>query len=157
MDENFLTGLAIDRSGSPVLAGTAKRRELSEELYPRTEASVAPLSRGRVSSLMTLSRLSPDLDRLIDSTWLAGSDEARSVEVELDEMNRVIVTGSTNSPDFPATQGWTSVCGPRRSEEWSVGVRWSPSFSQVERVAHFGEVFAPGVIDFDTRAHWCPN
>jgi len=34
---------------------------------------------------MTVSRLSPDLDRVIDSTWLTGSDGAAALSVATDE------------------------------------------------------------------------
>ena len=151
-DENWLTGLAIDRSGSPLVVGFADHRIVGREPFPRTEFATAPLTRFRTGAVMTISRMSPDLDRLIDSTWLAGSGMAMARAVGLDGTDRVIVTGSTSSPDFPGTRDWTTDCGPRGNEELGVGLRLSRSLSHVEGVALFGEVLAPSLIDFDTRA-----
>ena len=155
-DENWLTGLAIDRSGSPLVVGFADHRIVGREPFPRTEGAVVPLPRDRTGRVMTISRLSPNLEQLVDSTWLAGSDEGIALAVEVNEFGRVLVTGSTNSPNFPATRGTESVCGPRRppgnSAWWSVGARLSPSFSEVEQVVHFGETLVPGLVAFDTRA-----
>ena len=151
-DENWLTGLAIDRSGNPLVVGRAEPRLFDREPFPRTETAAAPFPRTLRGEVMTISRMSPELDRLIDSTWLVGSLSARAVGVELDESDRVIVTGSTVSPDFPGTRDWTTVCGPLGTSRFGFGLRLDRSLSQVEGVVLLGEVLAPRLIDFGTRA-----
>jgi hypothetical protein len=105
---------------------------------------------------MTVSRLSPDLDQLIDSTWLAGSDEAIGLSLTVDESRRPLIYGSTTSPNFPATPAWNRVCGPRRGLNgrfWSFGLRLSRAFDRVEGSTQFGEPVAPQFIDFESRAN----
>lgn len=156
VDENALNGLALDRDGRPVVTGVAKQRKLDVEPYPRTEAAVVPATGEKAGQVMTISRLSADLDTLIDSTWLAGSDEAIGVSLAFDDEGRPLIYGTTTSPNFPATPAWTRVCGPRRglnAQFWSFGLRLSPAFDRVEGTIQFGEPVAPQFIDFDTRAN----
>ena len=155
-DENFLNALAIDREGKPVVAGIARQRNADREPYPRTEAAVAPSARERTGQVMTITRLSPDLDQVIDSTWLAGSDEATALSLAIDEPGRILIYGRTTSPNFPATTGWTRVCGPRGGLNTTFrgfGLRLSRSFDRVEGSTLFGDALAPELIEFDSRAN----
>lgn len=155
-DENFLNALAIDSEGNPVIAGTAKQRNPDREPYPRTETAVAPSTKERTGQVMTITRLNQDLDQVIDSTWLAGSGEATAISLAIDEPGRILIHGRTTSPHFPATTGWTRVCGPRQGANAtfrSFGLRLSRSFDRVEGSTQFGDARAPGLIDFETRAN----
>ena len=105
---------------------------------------------------MTITRLSPDLDQVIDSTWLAGSDEATPLSLAIDEPGRILIYGKTTSPNFPATTGWTRVCGPRGGLNTTFrgfGLRLSRSFDRVEGSTLFGDALAPELIEFDSRAN----
>ena len=156
VDENFLNALALDPEGQPVVAGVAKQRLADEEPYPRTSGAAAPSPRERTGQVMTLSRLSADLSQVLHSTWLAGSDEASAVALAVDPSGRLLISGTTTSPNFPATVDWTRVCGPRRGANaisWNFGLRLSASFDRIEGTTQFGEAVAPELIDFDTRAN----
>ncbi len=155
-DENYLYALALDRQGNVLVAGAARQRQVDREPYPRTSGAVSAASRPSTGLVMTVSRLSPDLDRILESTWLAGSDEASAQAVDTDESGRIIILGATTSPNFPATAGWTRVCGPRRVRSvnsWSFGLRLSPAFDRVDGSTQFGDAVAPNRIDFETRAN----
>lgn len=154
-EANVLTGLAIDEAGQPIVVGTAYPRTGAPEPYPQTAGSVSSAAASGTNPLMTISRLSAQLDRMISSTWLAGSDGATGLAVELDEEGRVLLRGQTASPNFPATAGWATVCGPRRGTQssyvWDFALRLSSGMDRVEGVGHYGRTSALAFVDWDSR------
>jgi hypothetical protein len=154
-EANVLTGLTLDAAGQPMVVGTAYPRTVAQEPYPRTEGTVRSTVASGTNQLMTISRLSPQLDRMISSTWLSGVDGATGLAVELDEEGRVLLRGQTASPNFPATEGWATVCGPRRGTQssylWDFALRLSPGMDRVEGVGHYGRTRALAFVDWDSR------
>src|SRR5690606_41146310 len=62
-------------------------------------------------------KLSPNLDNLIWSTYLGGSNKDAAYSLKIDDSLNVFVTGGTTSLDFPTTTGAInpSYLGDRKS------------------------------------------
>jgi hypothetical protein len=93
-------GIAVDRSGSAYIAGTA-----SDPTFPTTPGAYQTTytaARGMVS----LSKLNPTGTGLVYSTYLGGSYQSFATAVAVDSAGNAYVTGnSTDHDDFPFTPG----------------------------------------------------
>lgn len=121
--ENRLTALAIDRQGFPLVAGaTNERFGGAENPYPRTPGTLEPPPTQTV--VATLSRLSPGLDTLVHSTWLAAG-RMGAFALAIDAENRILLGGSAAA---------LNLCEPN-----SLGggflMRLSEAMETIERVA----------------------
>lgn len=140
--------LALDSDGTVLVTGTAKLKIEGKEVYPRTPGVVRspePTS----GSVMTVSRLNPNLDRLIDSTWLRGSSTASGESISLDAQGRIVLLGKTTSADFHGA----IACGPERgarADPWNVALRLTPRLENIDRVLHLNELTKPQDLPFDS-------
>ncbi len=91
-------GIAFDTSSRPVVTGYA-----SAGTFPATESAYDPTWNGRDDAFVF--KLSSTGTSLVWSTFLGGSANDDGVAVALDASGNVLVTGSTTSLDFPATDG----------------------------------------------------
>ncbi len=100
------SGLARDTAGNVYLSGNTASTN-----FPVTTNAYQKTYRGGAGNTDGfLSILSPDLSTLRYSTYLGGSGTAggfgdRGRAVSLDPQGNAIVTGDSNSPDFPITPG----------------------------------------------------
>ncbi len=153
--ENSLTGLAFSRSGDVVAVGHTTRGGTLAEPYPVSGGALHPPLETVRRVRMTITRLSAHLNEILDSTWLTGSEQAFGSDVAIDDDDRVIVGGTSSSPDFPAVGAWNRVCGPGRGLNvpfWGVAVRLTPRLDRVENVVQTGTQTALPLLDLDTRA-----
>ncbi len=100
------SGLAIDRSGNVYFSGNTQSTD-----YPVTSNAFQSAYRGGTGNADAwFTKLSPDLSTLLYSTYIGGSgtlsgfgDRGRCLA--LGPAGEVVVTGDSNSPDFPTTPG----------------------------------------------------
>ncbi len=90
------SGLALASDGGPVLVGTTRSRD-----FPTTSEAPwrAPLGERDVF----VARFDADLERLVFSTRLGGSEDDEGRALALDESDAIYVVGRTLSADFPVT------------------------------------------------------
>ncbi|MFN0167148.1 MAG: hypothetical protein ACKV22_12025 [Bryobacteraceae bacterium] len=149
--ENALTALAVDRDGYPVVAGSTGRRwEGVENAYPRTPGAVEPSATRVFEPVATLSRLSPNLDALVDSAWIEGAATTAASALAIDSQNRILLGGYTATrPDVANLAGWSRACGPRSSQtSWGFLMRLPERIESIGRVFQF-EHFPSGRIAID--------
>lgn len=88
------SGLAIDSSGSVYVVGQSGSSD-----FPTTPGAFQPSLPGRRSA--TLTKLSPNGDALVFSTFLGGNCWDAAVSVGVDTNGQAVVAGITWSMDFP--------------------------------------------------------
>lgn len=100
--DDFGTGLAVDRHGRAYLTGSTASTD-----FPTTPGVVQPAFAGCTACDLGGDAFVAKLNRrgsaLIYSTYLGGSDAEFPTSLAVDEEGHALVTGSTNSPDFPTT------------------------------------------------------
>jgi hypothetical protein len=91
---------AVDASGNLYMIGTTNSTD-----FPTTEGAYQRTNKGGSDGF--IAKLSPDGLRLLYSTYLGGSgDEFTSTDgLAVDPAGDVVVTGDSNSTDFPTTPG----------------------------------------------------
>ena len=94
-------GIAIDSTGSAFLVG-----ETDSTDFP-TEHALQPETGGPFDfpDDAFVSKISPDGQTLVYSTYLGGSRQDRGAAIAVDTFGSAYVTGTTISPDFPASFG----------------------------------------------------
>ncbi len=143
-DHNTASGLSIDADGLPVIVGSATQRVADQDPYPQTLGTARTFAEGK-GLVLTIARMSSRLDALVDATWLRGAQTASGSAVYIDADGKIVLTGTTTSPNFPGTADEHPVCGPVRSINtlgWGLGLQLSSHFERVERVLHLNEVLA---------------
>ncbi len=114
--------IAVDSNGSAYVTGSTASGD-----FPITngayQAVCKPYNNGCASvpwgapgygTAVFVSKLSPDGSALAYSTYIAGSVTDSSTGIAVDSSGDAYISGQTNSPDFPVTQGaYQTVCGPR--------------------------------------------
>ncbi len=91
--------LALDPSGNPVLTGTTSSAD-----FPTTPGAYAPMFNGGERDVF-VAMLSSTGNALLWSTFLGGSDGERGTGLDLDPWGDPVLTGTTESSDFPTTPG----------------------------------------------------
>ncbi len=86
--------IAVDRDGCVYITG-----QTSSEDFPTRNAYEATFGDGRPDVFVT--KLDPDANTLVYSTYLGGSDEDMGYGVAVDALGNAYVTGKTSSEDFP--------------------------------------------------------
>jgi len=95
-DEGF--GLAVDAAGNAYVTG-----DTDSDRYPITNDATQIRRNGNREAL--LSKLNPQGNALIFSTYLGGTQNDIGYGVAVDPSGNAYVTGITSSTDFPVTQG----------------------------------------------------
>ncbi len=88
-----------DGSGGVVVSGTT-----SSDDFPTTEDAF-DVSFNGVTHDVYFARLNGDGSRLTYSTYIGGSDYDLGSSIVLDDSSRIVLTGATDSDDFPVTEG----------------------------------------------------
>lgn len=96
--EDVGNALALDDSGNPVVAGYTRSTD-----YPTTLGAYDESHNGNYDTF--LAKLSSSGSSLLWSTYLGGSSNDWLNALTLDAPGDPVVTGSTNSSDFPTTPG----------------------------------------------------
>jgi len=91
----FGESIEFDSNGNIYITGTTGSAD-----FPTTPNSYCP-SGGGVDGY--ISKLSPNFDILLASTYIGGIDEDYSVAIDLDPNGDLIITGTTGSSDYPTT------------------------------------------------------
>jgi hypothetical protein len=91
-----LTGLALDRSGNIFVSGNTRSAD-----FPVKNAVQSRFAGGLVDAFLVKLRISDWA--LLFSTYLGGSKMDGAYAVSLDSSGNPIVSGVTESPDFPST------------------------------------------------------
>ena len=91
------SGLARDAAGNLIVAGYT-----SSSNFPVSGPAYMPAYRGGFRDGFLL-KLSPQLDNLLFSTYLGGSDLDEVYDVKIAGDGSILVAGLTSSPDFPVT------------------------------------------------------
>jgi hypothetical protein len=100
--------------------------------FPGTAGGAQPIGRGAF-----IARLNPSLTRLIQATYVGGSDfqEADSLAIAPDS-GEVLVAGMTNSTDFPGTTGGAQ--SALAGEDDGFVARLSPTLTALLQATYFG-------------------
>jgi hypothetical protein len=96
IDEPF--ALALDAAGSPYLSGSVASFD-----YPTTPDAYDRTYAGNNDAFLT--RLGPDGDAILWSSFIGGTQGDGGWELVIDPSGDPILTGPTRSPDFPTTAG----------------------------------------------------
>jgi hypothetical protein len=91
------SGIAVDSEGSAHVAGYT-----NDPNFPTTPGAFQTTKIGILDTGF-ITKLSADGESLIYSTFLGGSNQDYSYDIAFDTQYHVLVTGVTNSPDFPVT------------------------------------------------------
>ena len=95
-DEGF--GLAVDSTGAAYITG-----DTDSDKYPLSTDATQFRRNGARDAV--LSKLNPQGNALVFSTYLGGTDNDIGYGVAVDTAGNAYVTGITSSTDFPVTQG----------------------------------------------------
>ena len=110
--ERNVYGMGLDRKGNVLIASCTRSTDL-----PTAPGCFQPKYGGGQTDMM-VAKLSPDLKKLFWCTYVGGSrDDSPRGGLAVGSDDSVYVVGSTNSPDFPATQNVVQprLNGPRDS------------------------------------------
>lgn len=94
----YLAGFQYGSSVIPITAGAFQSTHLLNACGGTGQLAFA-------CSYQYVTKLSPDLNRILYSTYLTGSWGARPSAIGVDSQDNVSLAGTTNSPDYPTTTG----------------------------------------------------
>lgn len=95
-DTDFYSSIAVDSSGSAYVTGFTQSPD-----FPTTPGAYQQSFKGVEDAFVT--KLNPSGTGLVYSTYLGGTGDEGGLGIALDGDGRAIVTGYTNSADFPTT------------------------------------------------------
>jgi hypothetical protein len=98
------TGIAIDPSGNAYVAGFNYQGQ-----FPTTPGASQEATGGSYDAF--ISKLNPTGSALAYSTYLGGLGDDTAAGIAIDPMGNALVTGSTNSPNFPLQSAQQGVFG----------------------------------------------
>jgi uncharacterized protein (TIGR03437 family) len=107
-------GLAVDSAGSAYVTGYTYSIDFpTQDPYQSAPpAKIPPVSPGQWPSAF-VTKFSPDGRSLVYSTYLGGNGYDYAYAIAVDSNGNAYVTGETDSPDFPVTNGaYQTVCSP---------------------------------------------
>ncbi len=97
--EEFFKGLAVDVEGYIYLAGGTHSTD-----YPVAAALQEEHASPGVDQDIVITKLTPDGQSIVYSTYLGGSDRDYAVDIDVDAAGNVYIVGKTDSADFPAVR-----------------------------------------------------
>ncbi len=98
---DMATDIIIDASNRPVVIGYS-----ASSAFPTTVGAYdQSINGGTIYGDVFVTKFNPTLSGLIFSTWVGGTDEDIGYGVCLDPDGNVLITGLTESGDFPKTTG----------------------------------------------------
>jgi uncharacterized protein (TIGR03437 family) len=95
---DYATGIAVDRQGNAYVTGYTYSTD-----FPVTAGASQARNAGNFNAF--LSKIGPNGDTLLYSTYLGGSTADAAFAIALDSAANVYLTGYAGSPDFPVTPG----------------------------------------------------
>ena len=98
-DTAFGNGIAVDASGSAYVTGSTSSSD-----FPTTPGAFDTLFNGVSDAFVT--KLSPNGNKLVYSTFLGGSASDSGNGIAIDASGNAYVTGSTSSLDFPTAKAF---------------------------------------------------
>ena len=107
-------GLAVDSAGSAYVTGYTYSIDFptKDPYQSAPPAKIPPVSPGQWPSAF-VTKFSPDGSSLVYSTYLGGNGYDYAYAIAVDSSGNAYVTGETDSPDFPVTNGaYQTVCSP---------------------------------------------
>ncbi len=96
-DSYYVASVAVDAEGNIYVAG-----DTSSDDFPTTEGALDTTFNGGKD--IFVSKFDPGLTRLLASTYLGGSGEEFGCGLAIDGDGNVIISGQTDSTDFPTTE-----------------------------------------------------
>lgn len=109
---NYLNALAIEPSGSIVGTGSiGESFQGVEDPYPLTSGTIEPSQLHPVyPSAATITRVTPNLDHTVDSTWIQGAARSFGSALGIHSEGRVHLGSGTNTQfDLPNLVSWSKV------------------------------------------------
>ncbi len=91
-------GIAVDGTGNAYISGSTNSND-----FPTTVGAFDTTYNGGVDAFVT--KLNPDGNALVYSTYLGGTGLDRATSIAVDDLGNAYVTGQTQSSDFPTTPG----------------------------------------------------
>ncbi len=110
---DFITGLAVDSVGNAVVGGMTA----SSDLPTTSGAFQASDHAGEGDFSGFVAKLNGSGTKLAFGTYLGGSKSTTMSGIALDIYDNVVVTGWTNSRDYPTTAGAYQTINPNETEE----------------------------------------
>jgi uncharacterized protein (TIGR03437 family) len=107
-------GIALDSAGSVYVTGYTYSIDFPTKTpyQPAPPTKVVGVSPGQWPSAF-VTKFSPDGSSLVYSTYLGGNGYDNAYAIAVDSSGNAYVTGETDSPDFPVTNGaYQTVCSP---------------------------------------------
>jgi len=92
-------GIAVDSAGNAYVTGYTSSTD-----FPTTSGAYRTTYAGGASDTFVV-KLNPAGNALVYSTYLGGSGDDTAYAIALDSANEATITGSTNSLDFPTSNG----------------------------------------------------
>jgi len=96
--QDWGTGIAFDRDGTACITGYTESPD-----FPATEGACQGSHAGGFDAFVA--RLNPAGTELVYATFLGGSGQDWGTGIAVDADGNACITGYTESPDFPATEG----------------------------------------------------
>ena len=115
---DYANGVAVDAAGSAYVTGIT-----DSSTFPVTAGAHQPASGGYIDAFLT--KLNPAGSALVYSTYFGGTAADQGFAIAIDSAGDAFITGSTDSTNFPVTQGAiqnSSTGGPD-----AFVLKWGPS------------------------------
>ncbi|MGA2601503.1 MAG: IPT/TIG domain-containing protein, partial [Bryobacteraceae bacterium] len=96
----YANGLAIGNDGSAYIVGSTSSTD-----FPVTAQAFQTSAPSITASAAFVTKLSPQGDSLVYSTYLGGTGGASAAAIAVDRDGNAFVAGTPNAPDFPLTTG----------------------------------------------------
>ena len=112
------TQMAVDAGGNIYMTGTTFSTDFPASEQPGSPLNVPVTLR---DADIYVTRLKPDASAIEWSFYIGGTASERCANVLLDSLGDVYIFGSTNSANFPVTQGaWKTTIDPSLNDEFAV-------------------------------------
>ena len=96
--DEFANGIVADAAGNAYVTGSTTSAD-----FPKTDGALQPTSAGEADAFV--SKVNPTGTALVYSTYLGGKLDDGALGIAVDDAGSVVVTGYTDSTDYPTTSG----------------------------------------------------